>query len=525
MQAVCKRHTELPHTSKLFSDLLYRFDRVEGFYPHAPLDAGALEKVARGMDFPAERRAALVEALRTQNPDSASLRLLSEPGTVAVLTGQQVGLYGGPAYTVYKALTAVRLARLLTDRGIPAVPVFWVATEDHDLAEVSSCWSFDSSQKPILLRTPHAEGSDKPVGGLALGELPHEAFRKSLAGFPFGDEVTELAERCYRDGVSFGEAFVALVRELLGKYDLLFFDPMHAASRQLAAPFLRKAVEAAPELTAKLLERNRQLNDAGYHAQVHVEKETSLFFLLEDGRRLSLRRRDGTYHHRDRQWSAEELAERAASLSPNATLRPVVQDYMFPTVAYIGGPAELAYLAQSEVIYETLLGRMPVAMPRNCFTLIDERSGKLMKRYDLRLDALFPGEDTFRETLAARLSPPEVNAAITEASHATKAQMEHLLGVVGSFDATLGSALEKSTAKIQYQIAKMQRKVARESLRRDLRAQEEAHYLFHALYPHKHLQERFYGILPFLARHGMDLVDRIYEHVHVDCPDHHLLFL
>lgn len=525
MQVVCKRHTELPHTSKLFSDLLYRFDRVSNFYPHSPFDPKALPAAAAKIQFPPERRAALIEALRAQNPSSPSLDALAQPTTVAVLTGQQVGLYGGPAYTIYKALTAVRLARQLTEKGTPAVPVFWVATEDHDLAEVSSCWTFTSDQNPVLLRTPHADSSDRPVGGLPLASIPHESLGKSLAGFPFAEEVIALAERAYIDGASFGHAFVSLLRELLASYDLLFFDPMHPASRKLAAPFLRQAVEAAPDLTARLLDRNRQLNDAGYHAQVHIEKDTSLFFLLDQGHRLNLRRRDGVYHHRDRHWSAAELSARAEELSPNATLRPVVQDYMFPTVAYIGGPAELAYLAQSQVIYETLLGRMPVALPRNCFTIIDERSGKLLRRYDLRLDALFPGEDTFRETLAARLSPPEVNTAISEAAHVTKAQLEHLLGVVGAFDSTLGAALQKSSSKIQYQIAKMQRKVARESLRRDIRAQEDAHHLFHALYPHKHLQERFYGILPFLARHGMDLVDRIYDNVHPDCPDHHLLFL
>ncbi len=525
MQVVCKRHTELPHTSKLFSDLLYRFERAAEFYPHAPFDGAALAQVAATMDFPEERRRALTDAMRAQNPESGSLRLLAQEGTVAVLTGQQVGLYSGPAYSIYKALTAVRLARQLSDQGIPAVPVFWVATEDHDLAEVSSCWSFTSGQKPLLLRTPHPDGSDRPVGAIAMEQLPHAALRESLEGFPFAEEVIALVERNYKDGATYGEAFVGLMRALLGSYDLLFFDPMHEASRRLAAPFLRKAVLAAPDLTARLLERNRQLNDAGYHAQVHIEKETSLFFLLDEGRRLSLRRRDGSYHHRDRHWSTEELADRAESLSPNATLRPVVQDFMFPTVAYIGGPAELAYLAQSQVIYESLLGRMPVAMPRNCFTLIDERSGKLMRRYELRLDSLFPGEDEFREAVAAKLSPPEVTAAIAEVGHETKAHLERLLGVVGEFDATLGAALQKSSAKVQYQLAKMQRKVARESLRRNVRAQDEAHYLFNALYPHKHLQERFYTILPFLARHGVDLVDRIYDNVHVDCPDHHLLFL
>src|SRR6516225_3725009 len=148
MEPSCIRHTELPGTSRLFADFSYNFDRVARFYRHNPNDPESFRAAAGEVQYPEDRRAAIVRALRPQNGDSESLSRLAEPGTVAVVTGQQVGLFGGPAYTIYKALTAVRLARDLSGQGIPAVPVFWLASEDHDFPEVSLAWTFDASHRP-----------------------------------------------------------------------------------------------------------------------------------------------------------------------------------------------------------------------------------------------------------------------------------------------------------------------------------------------------------------------------------------
>ncbi|MCS7023892.1 MAG: bacillithiol biosynthesis cysteine-adding enzyme BshC [Bryobacteraceae bacterium] len=525
MEIVCKRHIELPHTSKLFADLLYHFDRVAGLYAHDPHEPQSYWQAARQIDFPAERRRALVDVLEKQNGASESVRRLAREGTFVVATGQQTGLFSGPAYSIYKALTAVRLAEQLTAQGLEAVPVFWLATEDHDFAEVSACWSFDVNHTPVLLRLPAEALSDRPVGEIALREVPIKKLEESLAGFPYAEEVLRLARAAYCPGRTLGEAFQQLLSALLKPYDLLFFDPMQPEARRLAAPILKQAVSAAPLLTQALLERNRELQKAGYHAQVHMDEHTSLFFLLEDGRRLNLRRKNGEYFHKDRRWTSQQLMDRAETLSPNATLRPVVQDYIFPTVAYVGGPAELAYLAQSEVIYRQLLGRMPVATSRHAFTLIDPRSRKLMQRYGLGLESFFEGEEPLRERIATRLTPPEVAHALESTQQSVRSALENLRRSVASFDQTLGEALDRSARKIQYQLTKLQRKVARESLRRSQRAMEESAYLFQGIYPHKHLQERYYTILPFLARHGLDLVERLYEHLHPNCVDHHVLYL
>jgi bacillithiol biosynthesis cysteine-adding enzyme BshC len=526
MECTCIRQTELPQTTKLFADYTYHFDRVRSFYNLFPFDPGSYAAAAAQIDLPDDRRAALVSALRIQNGDSELLTELAQPGTVAVVTGQQVGLFSGPAYTIYKALTAVKLARELTARGIPAVPIFWLATEDHDFAEVNQFWTFGADRKPVELMAGEYDAAaiaGRPVGEVAPGKYPVDALRASLAGFPFGEEIANIVEQAYASGATFGAAFGALLRRFLPAHELLHIDPMLPAVRELAAPCIRAALSSADDLTLALLARNKELIDAGYHAQVHFEEQTSLVFLLENGRRIALHRKGGEYSANGRRFSTAELTERAASLSPNALLRPVAQDSILPTVAYVGGPAELAYLAQSQVIYSRILGRMPVAVPRSGFTLFDPHSAKLMTRYRLRLPDFFPGEEHLREHIAGQLIPPSVAGAMSGARESAEAALDRLSAALSGFDPTLVAALGANRKKIDYQLSKMERKIGREALRRDERASRDASYLYGSIYPNKHPQERLYSIVPFLAQHGLDLVDRIYENIQLDCPDHRLL--
>jgi bacillithiol biosynthesis cysteine-adding enzyme BshC len=522
MHCTCVRHTDLPHTSRLFTDVLYHPNRTQAFYQHWLRDLDAYRAAAAEIHFSDERRAALVEALRARNPESPSLQRLSEAGTVAVVTGQQVGLFSGPAYTIYKALHAVKLAEWLSENGIPAVPIFWLATEDHDFAEVNHAWVYGADHRPAKLEMRRAAGA-QPVGEVTLATPPVRELRDVLQSLPFGDEVSDLVEEAYRPGSTMGKAFGELLRRMAGRFHILQVDPMLPAFRELAAPALRAAVEGAPELTRRVLQRNRELVAAGYHAQVHVEEQTSFVFLLENGKRLTLRRTGEEYGQNGRRFTAGELAARAASLSPNALLRPVVQDSMLPTAAYIGGPAEIAYLAQSQPIYDAILGRKPVAVPRAGFTILDRRSAKHMERYGLQLGDFFQGEDALRERIAARLVPPDLHAKLRATASAVNGAVQDLNRELLAFDPTLAKALEHSARKIHHQLEKLQAKAGREALRRDQRASRDAASLYGLIYPERHLQERLYSFLPLLAEHGWDLMDRVYEAVQLDCSDHRLM--
>lgn len=514
MQPACIRHTDLPGTSRLFADFSYHFDGVAKFYRHDPNSAASLKRAVGEIDYPDERRAALVAALAAQNGPSEALQRLSEPGTVVVVTGQQVGLFTGPAYTIYKAVTAARLARQLTEIGTPAVPVFWLATEDHDFPEVDHAWVFNAAGESVQLRVEapkETAGRPRPVGGIAVTNPPIENLRAALAGMPFADDVLAVAAEAYAPGVTMGAGFRALMRKIAGKLGLIFLDPLDPAIRRIAAPFLAKALQAAPELKSALLERTRELTAAGYHAQVHVDAKTSLFFSLENGERVTLRRKDADY---------AELAGRAETISPNALLRPVMQDYLLPSVAFIGGPGELAYLAQSHVLYERLLGRMPVMLARGGFTLLDSRSARLLHRYGMTVAQAFVHQEALQERIARALVPEMVSKSVENAKSGIARHLDGLSAELQAFDPTLASALEKSRAKVIHQIDKIARKTAREAMRRDQRATSDARHLANLLYPHRHLQERFYSILPFLAQHGMDLVERLYEAAEPGCPDH-----
>ena len=522
MHCTCVRQTELPGASHLFADVLYNPDRTAAFYPHPIRDLNSYRAAASEIRFSDDRRAALVAALRQRNPESRSLERLAQPGTLVVAAGQQVGLFSGPAYTVYKALHAARLAEWLTAEGIPAVPAFWLATEDHDFAEVNHVVVFDAAHRPRRIEMRRSAGA-QPVGEVNLENPPLDELRSALRGLPFSDEVVDLTAAAYRSGVTMGEAFGDLLRKLLGRFDILQVDPMLPAFRELAAPTLRAAVEAAPALTERILERNRELVEAGYHAQVHMEAETSLAFLLEGGKRLTLRRRGSEYAANGRRFSAAELAARAASLSPNALLRPVVQDSILPTVATIGGPAEVAYLAQSAVIYRELLGRMPVPVPRTGFTIIDERSAKKLERYGVALQDCFAGEDAFRERIAARLIPPDLARVLNARAGIVNEAVDQLKHELTAFDPTLAKAAGTSARKIRHQLGKIEAKTGREIMRRDRQAAADAASLYGLLYPERHLQERLYSMLPFLAKHGLDLIDHVYSTIELDCPDHRLM--
>jgi len=520
MQCTCVRQTDLPNTSKLYSDLIYHFDRVADLYPWAPNDIRVIARASQ-FHFPDDRRAALISAMAPLNEGNPSLGELARPGTVAIVTGQQVGLFSGPAYTVYKALTAIRIARDLASLGVPAVPVFWLATEDHDFAEIDHTWVFGPDHRPVRIdiTSPPSNGT-RPVGGLPLGDIPIDQLKAALGGMPFAEEAAAMVARAYRPGETMGSAFANFVRELFAPYGLLLIDPMSPAIRAIVAPLMREAVERMPELTEALIERGRELTARGYHAQVLVDNKTSLAFLLEDGHRLALRRSGDTFAGPVRKYSSAELAACAERLSPNALLRPVIQDYLLPTAAYIGGPAELAYLAQSQVLYAKLLSRQPVAFPRTGFTLLEGRFARRIARYKLNPADLFVPERILRERVARQLIPPNLGKRLEATKDAFSGAFDALEADLRAFDVSLASALGTSRRKIEYQAAKIARKTEAQMLLKNEQAQRDTASLHGLVYPEDHLQERLYSIVPFLAQFGPGLISEIYGNVRVDCPDH-----
>jgi bacillithiol biosynthesis cysteine-adding enzyme BshC len=528
--SVCIRQTEIPSSTALFSDFLYQFDKVRKFYGHPP-DVELIPHAARKVRLDPEHRKSLVEILRRQNhaggpATTEHLNLLAQPDTVAVATGQQVGLHGGPVFTLYKALTALKLADQLRVGGTPAVAVFWLATEDHDLAEVDHSWVFNERNEPLQLRANAEHEPNQPVGSVSITGPDSETLREALANLPFGEEALASAEAAYRPGGTLESGFTALLKRLLADRGLIFLNPMDAGIRQLAAPLLRKAIENSDALRGRLLDRSAALEEAGYHAQVHVADDSSLLFSIEAGTRAPLRIDDSPEPPHDSMSTKAclaRLAETPECFSPNALLRPVTQDFLLPTAAYIGGPAELAYLAQAEVLYSGLLGRTPVVLPRASLTILDARAQRLLRRYALTVTDCFAGPEQLRRSISQCLIPPQVEKSLADSEGRIGEALESARRALEAFDPTLGNALTTTSEKMLYQFGKIRSKAAQECLRRDSRAAADASYLAGLLFPSKTLQERLYSVLPFLARHGVTFVDQVFEAIQPNRHDHQVL--
>jgi bacillithiol biosynthesis cysteine-adding enzyme BshC len=533
MKFACIPHTQIPGSSRIFLDLLYHYPRVQDFYPHPPTLDG-IERASREIEYPDERRKAVVEALRSQNAGAdsavaANLDKLSRPGTVVVATGQQVGLLGGPSFAAYKALTAIKYAAALEARGVPAVPVFWLATEDHDVDEVSRVELLDRDSKGVSIQASTDAPAGLPAGEVAARAIPHDDLRTALSGMDFSDEALALVEAAYSGEPRFGPAFAELWKRLFGGRGLILLDPMDAALRRISAPVLRQALDDHEAIARELADRGKQLEEAGYHQQVSAPADGMLLFRFENGRRTPLRLDGGACKAGRRTYTLSELAQRLDSepelFSPNALLRPVVQDYLLPTAGLLGGPAELAYWAQSSVLYKRLLGRMPAALHRASFTLLDSRSTKLLAKYKLNLTDCLTHEAELRSRMAAHLTPPALTGQFERQGAAVERALGELRGSLDSFDPTLAQALERSARKIRYQFDKIRAKTGREILRRDERSADDADRLAAWLYPHRSQQERRYSILSFQARFGARLYDEIYDAIRPECADHQALVL
>lgn len=520
----CIPYGELPGTTKLVADFVHAFERVAPFYSYDPADPDAVARRLEALSYGGDRRTRLVEVLRKQNGDSEALRRLGRADGVAVVTGQQVGLFTGPALTFYKALTAVILADRLTGRGIPASAVFWLASEDHDVREIQHCWVFDGQGVPVRLSAADGQPAERrPAGLLPVPEGVVEQFLAATGQWPHAAATAELLGRCYVSGKNFAEAFAALLRELLGPDRLLTFDPLAPCARDLVAEPLAAAAANLRALRNALVQRASELVGAGYHLQVRVERGASLLFLLAGGQRLPVRVEGDAITVAGSPASEGTLSARAKELSPGALLRPVVQEWLFPTVVSVVGPAEVGYLAQSSALYDILGVGKPIWRLRASCTLLDARTRRLFERYGLQLADFYGGEQAFSHTLGERAIASDLRELVQNGTAQIRAVLEHMATSLGQDAGPLARCFAKSRQKIEYQLAKICRSAAREGLRRDEIAARHARWLYNQVFPNRSLQERVYSIVAFLARDGMDLVERLPELVSVDCLGHQLI--
>jgi bacillithiol synthase len=525
---------ELPGTTRLYSTYLSDFPRVAEFYIHPPNTRG-IDEAVRDVQLDGSVRRAVVDVLREQNRafggDDATSRNLDRlrDGAVAIVTGQQVGLFGGPAYSIYKAVTAVRLARELTERGVDAVPVFWLATEDHDLAEVNHCFvpkrgGFERFELPV------SGPADRRVGDIRLGE-PIRGIASQVTGLlagPCAEKISRWISETYAPEETFGSAFGKLMTRIFAGRGLIFLDPMSPELHRLSLPVMHRAVGEHAALAADLVARSEALDRAGLHAQVKVMAQSTLVFRIVNGQRLALRPANGGLAAGTETESLEDtlhaLEANPENFSPSALLRPVVQDSLLPTVAYIAGAAEAAYHAQTSLLYGKLLGRAPAILPRAGFTLVPSHVASLLKKYNLDVRDAFQGRHKLRARLEAEALPQALSARFEESERAIKSAVESLREPIAKLDQTLLGALETVLEKTLYQYNGLRAKAGRAEGFRTGVVETHENEIVNSLFPANALQERFFGLLAFLASEGPELLDELDRHAKTG-GEHCVLFL
>lgn len=556
MSSECFPISALFPTTKLYRDYLTMGDAVDsspvrGWYGEEPLAGAWMCGAATFPALPDEHRIALAAALERQSASfgagQETLRNIGRirDGARAVVTGQQVGLLGGPLLTLLKAATAIARARQVTAAsGVEHVPVFWLATEDHDLEEIDQVALLTKTSVETL-RLPRPDlHSSAPVGDLALGDGAEAMLDQAceLLGY---SPVCDLLRECYAEGVTFAGGFARLMTRLFAAHGLVVLDASGRDFHALGAATLRYAIEHAPELESALLARSAALEAAGYHAQVLVKPATSLLFLVSTTNgsitRQPLRRLpDGSWKvgtgASARSITATELlaiaAESPERLSPNALLRPVFQDTLLPTTAYVGGPAEIAYFAQSAVLYEAILGRVTPVIPRLSATILEPSVAAAMTQHEVGFPDALTTADALAQRLGARAMPIEAKRRLADAGNALDAALGAAQSYLGSLDPSLGRSSEVSASKMRYQMNRLRRLAASFELQREGSLRKHAGAITLHLYPGGHPQERLLGGAWFLAAwentHGADgeatpgagLIDRLVAEAANQCPGH-----
>jgi bacillithiol biosynthesis cysteine-adding enzyme BshC len=486
----------------------------------------------------------LVQLLAAQNPSSSAAPALAAlaNGAGAVLTGQQVGLFGGPLYTPYKAATAIARARKATAAGHPHAAIFWLASEDHDFAEIDHV-TFPAGRELAQLTYDKAPASALPAGRIVFDDsiTPLVERAVELLG---PSPTTDALIAAYKPGRTFAQAFGDFYSTIFAAQGLLIVEAAGREFHRLGAPIFRAAIERADEFHAALTERGQALEAAGYHTQVAVAPQSSLLFLIDDktGARIALRRIAPTAAEPNGLWHAEHqtfstsdllgiLASEPERISPAALLRPVFQDFLFSTSAQAGGPAEIAYLAQSTVLFERILGnkmgRQTPPIARFSATLIEPSIAELLRRHELTLDQIFSEENasTLALRLAARSMPIETKQKLAAAGNALDAELTTLVDWLQSQDKGLGQSADTAAGKMRYQMNRLRTLAANFQLQRETTLTRHANSLFNALYPGGVLQERVHGAAYYFTRYGLSLAETLCEQAASLCPGHSAIWL
>ncbi len=522
---------------QLFRDYCERFDALRDFF------AGDFRNVDERR-LAAERAAAvernrddLADVLLDQNRRwrlSESVRLnvekLRDPRSVVVVTGQQVGLFTGPLFSILKAITTVQTARRLAEEtGRPVVPVFWLGSEDHDFEEMASTYLLRQNEL-VKLEYPRP-ASVGPVGRLRFDE-PIDALvdqiEEILPPSDFKPELMRLVRDAYQSGRTFTEAFALMIAALFARDGLVLIDSDDARLKKLARPLFRREIEDPERLSEGIRQTSARLSQR-YHEQV-LARPANLF-LLEDGARHAVDALNSQFQLRDgsRTFTKNDLMDLLdvdpAQFSPNVVLRPLMQDVLLPTAMYVGGPSEISYFAQYRTAYEWAELPMPLIYPRASITFVESKVAKVLEKYDLAVDDFEEDVDRLFQRVVLDGMDVDVEALFKNAAQHVHAAVNLLKPEVEKVDKTLVKSAEAMRSALTDELMALKSRVVRAEKRSQDEVREQLEKAHVNLYPDGRPQERVLSILYFLNKYSPELIGELQISLSMDTTAHQIVEL
>ena len=524
--------------SRLYQDFLVGSSNADEFFVPGGWNIESLADAAeRASSFERPRGELAAAVVRQQEPRSQAAAQqasrLAAPDTAVMVTGQQAILFGGPLFVLYKAVAVVKLAaQLEARRGAPVVPVFWVASDDHDFAEIRSVTLMDSDGRLRSLRyTPAREPAGVPASQILLEpsiDRLFEELERCLPDSPHKAVLIDALRSCYQPGVSIAAAFAAWISRILP--GLVVVDPSDPALKKLTIPVFEKEISEGSPSSRAAASVGPRLAAAGYHQQVPVRDGFFNLFAHLEGHRRAVAKRDAGLEVRGTnvRMSATEavalLGDDPSRWSAGVLLRPLVQDLMFPTAGYVGGPSEVAYHAQIGPAYEDFGIPRPLLLPRPSATLIEPTQARALESEGLALVDL-QGEPEPLLTRWTREAYPEVEAAFAKAKGSIEAELQHVEETLGRVDSTLRGAAGAARGRALHQIETLHQKAVRALKKRDRSRADRLRRTRDALFPGGAFQERGLAWMGPIARHGAGLVAEIEERLDPWARGHQTLYL
>ncbi len=531
---------QLPRLPLLVDHYFYDYGKVREFYNGDFRDPASFKRQTEAVQSRSISREVLAEILYEQNQSYGcgpqtlgSIEKIVRDRACAVVTGQQVGLFSGPLYTIYKALTAVKLAECLQQRGLGSfVPIFWLASDDHDLAEIDHVVLLDKNNHLAEVRCPGPSPELKiPASNRFLppeicGNL--RQLEDLTLGTNFKAEIIEHLSEAYQPGRSYVDAFARWMARLFKSHGLILIDASHSRLKALGSDvFFREIAEGSPS-TEQAIDTSRMLREAGYDLQIQLHEGILNIFYVERERQTIQRDRD-RFRIKDKatSFTKDELltlaGEKTFLFSPNVLLRPIYQDAILPTVAYIGGPGEIAYYSQMKRVYERFGLSMPVIYPRKTVTIVEKKVGHVLRKYDLKIPDLWHEPSKVIAEITSKQIPDSIQAALSQTRDHLERDFESLKREITAFDCTLEDSADLAKGKIDQPLKFLEKKLLQAAKKHNEIAVRQLLNAINNLFPNQHLQERAFNIVPFLIKYGYGLMDRFDRAIDIEEHDHQLV--